>query len=76
MTGLRLIATREHMYRTARTGDRPPQIIRRPRSLPLSRLNGATPTSAAIFLRLSVPSSGNSANSVAVATGPTPICLY
>jgi hypothetical protein len=43
---------------TARTWARPPQIVRVPRSLPLSWLNGATPTRAAIFRRLSVPSSG------------------
>ena len=40
--------------------------------LPLSRLNGARPASAAICLRLSVPSSGNCASSVLESTLPTP----
>jgi len=35
---------------------------RLPRSFPLSRLNGARPASAAICLRLSIPSSGNCAS--------------
>ena len=36
------------MYRTARTGARPPQTMRLPRMVPLSRFMGATPTRAAI----------------------------
>jgi len=38
------------MYSTSRTWRRPPQIVRRPFKSPLSRANGATPTSAAIAL--------------------------
>jgi hypothetical protein len=47
-----------------RTLARPPQIMRFPRSVPLSRASGATPASAAICLWVSVPSSGNSPSSV------------
>jgi hypothetical protein len=43
MTGFRRVATSVPMYRTARTGARPPQI-RLPRRVPLSRARGATPT--------------------------------
>ena len=43
------------MKRAARTGARPPQTSRLPLSMPLSRARGATPTSAAICLRGSVP---------------------
>ena len=42
------VAAKVAMYRTERTSARPPHIIRRPRWKPLSRLNGANPTSAAI----------------------------
>src|SRR5579859_7510076 len=71
-TGLQRLPTRAPMYRAARTVPRPPQIVRLPRSVPLSRLSGASPTSAAIGLRSSVPSSGRSANSTALTTGPMP----
>jgi hypothetical protein len=37
-----------------------PQMVRRPRIIPLSRLSGARPTSLPISRRLSRPSSGNS----------------
>src|SRR5882724_97452 len=60
------------MYRTRRTGARPPVTMRRPRSVPLSRLNGATPTRAAILRRVSRPSSGRSAMRVNAVTGPIP----
>src|SRR3954469_15944896 len=60
------------MYRTERTWARPPQMVRCPRSVPLSRFRGATPTSAAICLRFSLPSSGNSARRVVATTRPTP----
>ena len=43
---------------------RPPQMARRPRMVPLSRLSGATPTSAATWRRSMVPSSFSSASSV------------
>lgn len=46
------------MLRTACTGARPPQTTRLPREVPLSRASGATPTSAAMCLRFSRPSSG------------------
>ena len=56
----------------ARTRARPPQIVRLPRSLPLSRLKGATPTRAAIARRFSRPSSGSWASSVSESCSPTP----
>src|SRR5438552_1188655 len=60
------------MYSTARTAARPPQQVRAPRRVPLSRFSGATPTKAAICLRSSVPNSGRSASRVRLNTGPTP----
>src|SRR3954470_6611683 len=60
------------MYRQARKAARPAQIVRRPRILPLSRLNGATPTRAAACRRVREPSSGSSASSVRALIGPTP----
>src|SRR3954464_3582734 len=57
------------MYRQARNAARPAQIVRRPRSLPLSRLNGATPTRAATCRRVREPSSGSCASSVRALTG-------
>jgi hypothetical protein len=54
------------------TEARPPKTMRLPCILPLSRAKGATPTSAAISLRLSLPSSGRSAMSVCETTGATP----
>ena len=58
MRGLKWLATNAPMYRAARTRARPPQTVRLPRSVPLSRLKGATPTRAAISRRSNVPSSG------------------
>lgn len=55
---------------------RPPQMQRRPFILPLSRLKGATPTRAAICLRLSAPNSGRSASIVTDKTGPAPGTLW
>src|SRR4051794_27380826 len=46
------------MYRQARRVALPPPTVRLPRILPLSRLNGATPTRAAAWRRVSEPSSG------------------
>src|SRR5438094_8722375 len=60
------------MYRQARRVALPPPTVRLPRILPLSRLNGATPTRAAAWRRVREPSSGNSASSVRALTGPTP----
>src|SRR5438128_12045806 len=40
------------MYSTARTAARPPQQVRAPRRVPLSRFSGATPTKAAILLAI------------------------
>src|SRR5436309_1227985 len=60
------------MYKHARRAARPPPIVRLPRILPLSRLNGATPTRAAARRRVGEPSSGSSASSVRALTGPTP----
>src|SRR3954464_14096435 len=48
---------------------------RRPRMTPLSRLNGARPTKAAIARRSSCPSSGSSTTRVLEVTGPTPLKL-
>jgi hypothetical protein len=45
---------------------------RRPRSVPESRLSGATPTKAAICWRERIPSSGNSATKTAAVMWPTP----
>ena len=72
MTELKRVATRVAMYRAARTDALPPQTERLPRKAPLSRLMGATPTSAAICLRSRAPNSGSSAKSVTVRLGPTP----
>src|SRR6266567_3331051 len=72
MTGFHRVAVAAAMKSTARTDARPPQIVRRPRSVPLSRASGATPTSAAISFRLKRPSSGNSARSVRLVIGPIP----
>jgi hypothetical protein len=47
-------------------------MARFPRILPLSRLNGATPTRAAAWRRVREPSSGSSARSVRALTSPTP----
>ena len=71
-TGLRRLPTRAAMYKAARTVARPPQIVRLPRMVPLSRLIGARPTNAATCLRSRVPSSGRSASSVTLTTGPMP----
>src|SRR3954454_6148726 len=59
------------MYRQARRVALPPPTVRLPRILPLSRLNGATPTRAAAWRRVSEPSSGSSAGRVRALTGPT-----
>ncbi len=55
-----------------RTPPRPPQTIRFPRSVPLSRARGATPARVAICLWLSAPSSGNSPSRTALTIGPMP----
>src|SRR5229473_1735583 len=72
MAGLLRTPATVAIYRTRRTWARPPQIQRLPRIFPLSRLNGARPASAAICLRLSIPSSGNCASRVLASTLPTP----
>jgi hypothetical protein len=56
--GLCLLATNALMQRAARMQERPPQTVRFPRRVPLSRLKGATPIRAAICLRSRVPNSG------------------
>ena len=60
------------MYSAARTVALPPQQLRLPRRVPLSRLRGATPTKAAICWRVRAPVSGSSAKRVRERTGPTP----
>jgi hypothetical protein len=60
------------IYKTQRTSARPPFVLRLPRLLPLSLLNGAVPTRAAICLRLQTPSSGRVAINVAAVIFPTP----
>ena len=60
------------MYSTARTQERPPQTQRLPTRRPLSLFKGATPTSLATCLPVSVPNSGRQANSVEAVTVPTP----
>src|SRR3954454_9942113 len=47
-------------------------MVRRPRICPLSWATGAIPARLAILRRSRVPSSGSSARSVAISTGPTP----
>ena len=64
MAGLKRLAVSAPMYRAARTRARPPQTVRLPRRVPLSRLKGATPTRAAICRRSSVPNSGRQAGIV------------
>ena len=65
-------ATSVLMYKAARTWARPPHVVRVPRRVPLSRLNGATPTRAAMRWRLKAPNSGRSSTSVRAHTGPMP----
>ena len=72
MTGLQRVAVNAPMYREVRTLARPPQTVRLPLIVPLSRLKGATPTRAAICLRFSVPSSGRYARRVRETCSPTP----
>ena len=60
------------IYKTARISDRPPHVRRLPRYFPLSQFIGATPTSAAIDRRLSLPSSGRLASKDVDNTSPTP----
>ena len=65
-------ATKAPMYSTARTRARPPQVVRLPLWRPLSRLNGATPTRAAICFRPREPRSGRPASNVMDTWFPTP----
>lgn len=58
--------------KTFLTQVRPPEMWRSSWCWPHSSLKEATPTSAAIFSRLSSPSSGSSAMSVAAVSGPRP----
>jgi hypothetical protein len=66
------MATRVLIDSVARTGARPPQIVRLPRRGPLSRFKGATPTRAASRWRFNVPNSGRSSRRVRAQTGPIP----
>lgn len=76
MAALQRVAVTVAMYRAERTGARPPQIRRLPRRVPLSQLNGHTPTKALMPWRFSVPSSGRLAIRVRVLTGPMPGTLF
>ena len=72
----RIVAHRRqgaHVQHGAHVGPAP-QTARLPRRVPLSRLNGATPISAAISWRFKTPNSGTSATSVRERMGPTPAC--
>ena len=60
---------RRHV-RAERTGARPPQIRRLPRRVPLSQLNGHTPTKALMPWRLERPEFRQLAIRVRVLTGP------
>ncbi len=60
------------MYTAARTWARPPQTVRVPRRVPLSRGKGATPTRAARRWRLKVPHCCRSSRKVRDHTGPLP----
>ncbi len=71
MTGLNRVATKVAMYKALRTEALPPQMVRWPFRVPLSRGKGARPTRAEICLRPMVPSSGSSASRVRPLTGPT-----
>ena len=57
------------MGSAVRTGARPPQTVRVPRRVPLSRWNGAPPTRAASRWRLRVTHSGRSSNHVRAQPG-------
>jgi hypothetical protein len=59
-----------------RTRTRPPHVVCLPRIRPLSRARGARPDSLAISFALSRPSSGSSARSVQLTTGPIPGTLH
>lgn len=50
----------------------PPQVVRLPRIMPLSRLIGATPTRAALDCLLASPSSGKHAGRVRAVSLPMP----
>ena len=73
---LHRLAVSAAMYSVARRAPRPPRMRRCPRNAPLSWLNGARPARLAICCRLSRPSSGSSATSVAPVVGPTPGTLW
>src|SRR5215831_9734743 len=70
-TGLCRRATRAPMNRAVCTHAQPPPMKLLPRHWRDCRVKGARPTSAAMCLRPSLPSSGNSAMSVREITGPT-----
>ena len=61
------------MDHTVRTCARPPQIVRRPREVPLSPLRGVTPTNAAICWRVRGLNSGSSRSTVRAHTGQRPL---
>lgn len=69
ITGFHFVAARVAMASAARTAARPPQIVWRPRRVPLSRVSGAPPTRAASCLRFRRPRSGNSASRGAAEPG-------
>ena len=71
-TGWSRPATRVRRERAVRPWARPPQIVRAPRRVPLSRCKGARPTHAARGWRRKGPHSGRSRTRVLAHTGPIP----
>ena len=70
--GLERVATRGPLANTVRTCARPPQIMRRPRQVPLAPWRGATPTHAALWCRWRAPHAGRARRTVRAHTGPLP----
>src|SRR5512139_3507415 len=75
MSGLERLAASAAMYNTDRRCPLPPQISLLPLVLPLSLLNGASPTRAVIFCLFNDPSSGRSQMRLNAVTLPTPFAV-
>src|SRR5438128_11427876 len=72
ITGWWRVAPSAPIDNTARTSARPPYTVRRPRRVPLSRLQGATPLKAASGWVPRGPHAGTWPSIVRASTGPTP----